>query len=605
MSNPQPKSQFPDVYVAALELADKRQIDGERWTVAANRTYIGVVPSVSTTLATSSLCVILKKQLFWNWLRTDLKTKECRHIVLHRAVDFCTITGFWDELEKGEWFIREDISPIIKKKGRKQSRPWRGLAVCEDPPTIIVARPRRGKGSVKIFDIRNWGIDFSVNECSTSEQIDKLMCSVHSVKIGMTAAGMTGFHPTAASAGIHFWKSTTPEFELDKSRPPEVRQLEREAYYGGRCEVRQMGVVKGPVYHFDFNWLYAAAVNAASVPIKWEQYSEHAGQRKLAKPSDTWVTIAEVDVDVNTPCVPYRRGDITLWPTGRFRTVLCEPELWLAYDHGRIRKIHRVARYKTLPVFAGFVSRLWNAYRQERDNGNFGASKFLKRATVGTFGKFASHQRKWIDDHTRYATKPFSVWEEVDARTKQTTSYRSIAWLVQRQEDGGELPWTDYAIAAWVTSLARVRLFNAILIAGPLSVYYYDTDSLFVSERGADRLERFGLCGERDLGKLKLVDEYRECEFRGIRHYVADGRVVCAGLPEGFKWVEPAKRFLDTRLQSFKESLRLSRSPQPIVETHFAQMPNGYRHGLVGPYGHVSPIHITKGGTRGRTTNRR
>jgi hypothetical protein len=60
------------------------------------------------------------------------------------------------------------------------------------------------------------------------------------------------------------------------------------------------------------------------------------------------------------------------------------------------------------------------------------------------------------------------------------------------------------AIAAFITSYARVLLMSYREIAGLNECYYCDTDSLFLSERGFNQLKRANLIDNLELGKLKI-----------------------------------------------------------------------------------------------------
>src|SRR5690606_37380131 len=56
-------------------------------------------------------------------------------------------------------------------------------------------------------------------------------------------------------------------------------------------------------------------------------------------------------------------------------------------------------------------------------------------------------------------------------------------------------------LAAYTTSLARVKLVEAILYAGIENVVYGDTDSIFVNSEGAKKLDK--LVGDT-YGKIKM-----------------------------------------------------------------------------------------------------
>ena len=58
-------------------------------------------------------------------------------------------------------------------------------------------------------------------------------------------------------------------------------------------------------------------------------------------------------------------------------------------------------------------------------------------------------------------------------------------------------------IASYITSLARLNLYNAARKAGVKNVYYCDTDSLYVNDEGMDRLTNSDMVHNTELGKWK------------------------------------------------------------------------------------------------------
>jgi hypothetical protein len=182
-------------------------------------------------------------------------------------------------------------------------------------------------------------------------------------------------------------------------------------------------------------------------------------------------TIADVTVEVSTPCVPAKLMGLTCYPIGTFRTVLCGPELWLVENHGRVVKWHRWATYELDMVLKDYLRHLWHLRERAIGEGESAASSLYKAMMNSIVGKFSQHGRYWERDPDKVAHKPYGTWHAND-RAGQHHTYRAIAWEPQRLVDHGETADSCPAIAAWIYSAARVLLWERMVCAGLDNVVY-------------------------------------------------------------------------------------------------------------------------------------
>jgi hypothetical protein len=89
--------------------------------------------------------------------------------------------------------------------------------------------------------------------------------------------------------------------------------------------------------------------------------------------------------------------------------------------------------------------------------------------------------------------------------------------------------FTSVSLASWITSYARVRLWDLFLTAGLDHVYYCDTDSLFVDRTGYDRLTEEII--PNTLGALDLRKKGNSLTIYGPKDYVLDQDVALKGVP--------------------------------------------------------------------------
>jgi hypothetical protein len=93
------------------------------------------------------------------------------------------------------------------------------------------------------------------------------------------------------------------------------------------------------------------------------------------------------------------------------------------------------------------------------------------------------------------------------------------------------------------------------------------------------------------LGALTVRATPRYCEIRGVKYYVSDGKVTCAGLPKGHV-VDLGDGVHFARYLSATEQVRKGLRPEAVVLHGTYQRAEPYRLGTVGPDGTVTPIRL-------------
>ena len=441
------------------------------------------------------------------------------------------------------------------------------------------------------------------------------------------------FQTTAASQAQHAFRHRFLDYPLEVHADAAVLQLEREALYSGRCECGVLGYVKdrdipvrqegdldavprtlnadGPVYQLDVNSLYPAVARDHDIPSKLESVDIDVAPSRLESWLDDWGCVARVMIETDEPAFPVRirmkelgRGTVidrgpdddprdydrgVIWPVGRFWTTLCGPELKLAFHVGNVIRCKVVARYRCYPHFRRWVDELYAWRTLCRQAGDVAGAKVCKRLLNALFGKFAQRAKRWQDEPEALSTEPFSQWWARNAETGLPEQWRAFAWQVQRLVDMGEHPESMPVVTAWITSAARVRLWSMIEAANQYNVYYYDTDSIWTNREGLGKLRTAGFVHQTDLGKLKLERAYEMVQFLGIKHYVADGRMVCAGLPVGSRLNSEGR--VDVTLRPPVSSYLWKHSP-PGADEFKTSLPviRPYLHGRMDPDGRTGPL---------------
>lgn len=209
-------------------------------------------------------------------------------------------------------------------------------------------------------------------------------------------------------------------------------------------------------------------------------------------------------------------------------------------------------------------------------------------------GKCATVSQGWIDDARGAPPEPWTTWAGTDYDTGKACLWRSIGNHPQRKVELGESPEGCPFIASYVYSLARVRLWEWMEIAGRENIFYVDTDGMYTSSRGFELLSQRGCIQDGAMGGLRLLGVYPWLVVHGIKAYETDARRVICGLPkQGATLQAGAYEFwcAETIGNTVREKPH-GRAPAARLQRYTAQQSRPYRHGVVLPSGAVRPIEI-------------
>lgn len=334
---------------------------------------------------------------------------------------------------------------------------------------------------------------------------------------------------TPAAQGFAAWRHRFMRMRPLAHGQPEAQRLERLSYHAGRCEAYRLGDLgTGPWAELDFQDAYPTLCRDHAVPAELIGIRGDVDLDRYRARPQTIGCIAEATVELDQPALPVRTDLGTCWPVGRFRAWLPGPELDLALELGADVQLHRVATYTMAPLLRDFAT-----WILEQLHGPDPVTDPLLRAVVKRWGqsfvgRLGARRRGW----ERMADDPaFGVGVEYLAQAGADRLERRcrLAGAWWREADLGEGENAITAIAAWVTSLARVRLWRALQAAGRENVAYLDTDGLIVNAAGQERLEAALAAGQ--LPGLRVKRRLKRLEVWGPGAYQVDGVPRVKGLP--------------------------------------------------------------------------
>lgn len=479
-----------------------------------------------------------------------------------------TEIGLWDRIEEGTLRIQDRNTDKSSYQGDSSLPVVSDYMMLHDPPFMVrLAVPGR-PGRMVVVDLRNYGISTDCQHGNAQRVALSAGSAASSLLQSLSSACGPSLQATAASTAFAWLRKSYLHHTVLVHTHDLALHLERDAIHGGRCECYHIGTVPEKCAHLDVRSAYPAVAMTTELPCRLLHYGEACEPRKYPKERGHTGVIADVTVHVTRPVAPYIKDGLTVYPVGRFRTVVCGPELSLIQTFGRVLRWNRWATYELDLVLAGFETALWN-YREEAiRRGDKGADELYKRLMNGVIGKFAQKGRFWANAPDLISPMPYGTWYRNTSPGKFECC-RSVAWTAQRLVDRGESADSCPAIAAWVYSEARVRLWRLIEKAGRENIYYVDTDSLFCNASGGRNLAANPSVEHGTIGGLRDVDGFDVLQLFGVKDYMHGGKRVKAG-PSGYK---PA------------DILAKAGEAKP-------PKPKSYRHGVVSEQGRVSPWEV-------------
>lgn len=548
----------------------------------------------------------------WHRLEAIAGGSNSLLIVTQKTSQTWAMIGLWEGLDNGslvikpddcgtgtvrEWAIRK-LQAAAKNKGRaiscgkiaKLESSNSGYLVMSDPPMIAKVRRPYSRTWYTMVDYGNYGMSVPTTLPQGADSAWHMACSFRDIHKSVSESLGTGWKPTVGGIAYQAAKRHLSARGAVVCCHKSVESLESKLCISGRCEAYMIGKITGKVRYVDVRSAYCMALKSCPIPIRaldCDFGGRGVFEHVLASP---YKFAADVTVDTPLPMYPLRRGGITIWPTGVFRTQLCGQELLNCVNWEHIVTVHDAVEYEIASPLEEFAVVCDSMRRYADANSNKSLSGFAKLLPNTLVGRFASVERRWI-----HADDPDCDihWGEYNTTSEDGTTerHRSLGGVIQKQLRAQLSDESMPAISAWITAWARMVLWRLVLTAGQRNVYYTDTDALMINDIGFDRLIAGGCIRENELGMLGVRWESDNVEIRGIKHYVVDGVVTCSGVPGGLRDTDCGEEEYFHQ-QSPIEEIRKNRKPTGMRSTRQYIRQSKYRHGDVSESGVVTPFDL-------------
>lgn len=306
-------------------------------------------------------------------------------------------------------------------------------------------------------------------------------------------------------------------------------EIERAAYFGGRCDVFQIGRIDNDAFVLDVNSLYPAMMQKHKYPVRLLAVEQSPSISQVERWCENEAVCCTVEIRSQRHTYPYRDAKGSRQVLGSFITGLATPEVRRAIANGQLHRVFVACRYSRADLFSQYVDRLHGMrIHAERERGE-NAGLPYKLLLNSLYGKFAQRRESWLSVDTVRPIDQWAEWSSWDREKKEACHYRAMAGKVEQCIQEGEWIHSFPAVAAHVTAYGREYQRELIQIAGVENVYYTDTDSLHCNSAGRDRIQQWGLLHPTAIGMLRIESEATECEYRGRRYYRVGSDCVVAG----------------------------------------------------------------------------
>lgn len=369
-----------------------------------------------------------------------------------------------------------------------------------------------------------------------------------------------------------------------------ITALERKCYYGGRTEIFYQGSLNNEtIYNLDVNSMYAFIMRNHKMPVKVVKLLKLPSKTEIWWYSKRYIVLGWCAVNSDEPVYPKRMNKRLCFPIGKFTTYLTDPEIKYAIKNNHLHSIYYLVAYKADYIFTDFIDYFYDLRRKYKEDGNDTFDYMTKRIMNSLYGKFGQKIDILFFEDT---LKEVEYSQETVIDEETLISYKELKLGKIRKvfkEGGGDASESFVAIPAHITGLARMYLWSLIKQAGRENVKYCDTDSIFVNQKGYDKLALH--IDKNILGKLGLKGKSNNTIINCPKDYSFAGETTLKGVKKG---VRPNKKGLYRTMQfpSFKGDLRAGLKKPYTIKMVDKHMKREYKKGEVQSDGTVKPFRL-------------
>lgn len=510
----------------------------------------------------------------WTWIHTFAQTKGVTYVISPIASDSITVAGFWERIGR--------IPPVRTVRSSapagRVSRPRDGShagvrrMVLQGRPDIV--QYSHGSKSVcwlsgrQYFDVETHELSGMLGTVARGEAGTSVRCLPEVLQADTDAVtwlrammkfsdwfyelNAGSFPKTIPNAAMQFFRANMSGRPILVNSDQETIDHERQAYFGGRATCWFWGdvVPNGPesqwpdwirplsdrpirvgtVYHWDVRSTYPALLRDRYFPIRHIRTVRSASIGDCERLSKCYCCVANVLLETNVPEYPCRTEFDVIYPTGRFWTTLCGPELDAALSEGAVKQVGRFAWYVRGRPFALFAARVLGMREAAQDAKDKVWELMVKLLGNSLHGKLSQRPLGWVRCHAKDRVRQWGVDFARNADSGEVRKYRWIAGLAFERTELPGRNGTMLACSAFLTAYCRTMMRRIRESLPYRSVLSQDTDGLWVTAAAASVLRaRFAERQNVAAGELEYRSQSIALRLLGPKHYHTDKGWVLAG----------------------------------------------------------------------------
>lgn len=378
------------------------------------------------------------------------------------------------------------------------------------------------------YDYQNGTLEDAIIYCRRDVEIIRL--AMENFRSMIKDEDLGPIKPTIAGQAFASYRHKFMPTEIFIHANDNATNLERLSYFGGRVECFKIGEFTGEFFKVDVNSMYPFVMWNNLYPVKLIGYRKKFTLAKLKEfLLNGYGLISKVKLKTAQADFPYRSKKKLIFPTGEFIASLATPELAHAIKHNLIVEVYETSIYQMDKIFIDYIDYFYSKRLEARAAGNDVKVNMYKMFLTNLYGKFGQRSESW-DRIGDADPNKIQVQDTVDVVTGEKQRYKIFGGSIFQHKEAAESFNSFCAVAAHVTSYARMLLASFIRTADRKNLYYCDTDSLFTNQQGYDNLLAAGHIHDSELGKLKLEEVGTTLEINAPKDYSFGGHVKLKGV---------------------------------------------------------------------------
>jgi hypothetical protein len=285
------------------------------------------------------------------------------------------------------------------------------------------------------------------------------------------------------STAFSIWATSFMDCNIWLHKNPDLMQIERKSYSGGRTEAFKLGFYSN-VYGIDINSSYPYQMEN-ELPIEYDfsllGENEYISIAKYKSLSKNYCLLGELIVTSNLPIpvIPYHHDGKLLFINGEnIDCVLCQPEIDLLLELNCEVKIKKLHCYKKGYAMKRFSNYCMDGKVKAKNAGDINTAQFWKDNGNNSYGKLCER----IIDTVISDCDPNLIGNMlivVPALNKKVNHKHLAGKRIRTEKTMEDAENAFCPMGSFITSYARVHLYKTMLKIGRENIIYCDTDSIY------------------------------------------------------------------------------------------------------------------------------